>query len=274
MLVDARRRRLDAGVWARPLPGVIDLEPLLPRTIAEARLRAVHLALVRCGDGAVAVGAAALVLHRNHGLPSRIDARAVRADGQHRRHGSHAQHDRFPVVEVEGGLLAASVPSAIVQAAPQLGRLHLVAVVDAALTTGQLSSSDDVATLATGRRGAARLRTCLALSDGRAESFLETWARLQCVDAGIPPTTLQLEIRAGGSLLRGDLAWRLPDGRWLVVEIDGADVHASPTALYRDRLRQNLIVADGRIVLLRFTAEDLRRPGYVPNQIRRVLTSV
>ena len=43
---------------------------------------------------------------------------------------------------------------------------------------------------------------------------LETFARLECVDAGVPPDDLQVEIRSSrGHLLgRGDLGWRLPRG--------------------------------------------------------------
>ncbi|PWD51473.1 hypothetical protein C8046_13225 [Serinibacter arcticus] len=272
VLSDSRRRRVEAGLWDRPAPGVLDTDPHAARTPSEQRVRAAHLALVRCGDDAVATGVAALALHGNRGLPLRIRATAARADHQDRPGQLVSQHRRFEVVTLAGGTRAATVPWALTQSATQLGRLHLTAAVDSALASGTLSSIDAVRELTAGRRGARHLRCCLDLADGRAESFLETWARLECVDAGIPPDAVQLPIQLpDGRVLRGDLAWRLPGGRWLVVEIDGREVHEHPEAAYADRARQNALVAAGRIVVLRFTVQDLRRPGYVPAQIRKAL---
>lgn len=76
----------------------------------------------------------------------------------------------------------------------------------------------------------------------------------------MPPDALQLVVvdRAGRQLGRVDLAWRLPDGTWLLVEIDGAEIHSTPQAVYRDRSRQNALMSTGGARLLRFTAGDIR----------------
>jgi hypothetical protein len=69
---------------------------------------------------------------------------------------------------------------------------------------------------------------------------------------------------SGRTLARGDLGWRLSNGRWLLAEIDGRDVHSAPEALYNDRVRQNRLVATGRVDLFRFVGSDIRaRPGLV-----------
>jgi very-short-patch-repair endonuclease len=71
---------------------------------------------------------------------------------------------------------------------------------------------------------------------------------------------------------RGDLGWWLDDGRLLLVEIDGATPHGAPDALYRDRARQNAIVATGAL-LLRFTADDLRHHRVAQEVARHVTPS-
>ncbi|GMA33063.1 hypothetical protein GCM10025875_30550 [Litorihabitans aurantiacus] len=250
---------------------MLDVEPYLERTIAERERREVEIALLASGDGAVAVGLAALRLHGCWALPRIWRARAVRRSRRRGRGG--AQNDHFAVTTA-GGRLAAVVLDAVVQALPHLDRLHLVAVLDWALNRGHLRSVDELVVRAAGHRGVARLREWGVLADGRAESFLETWARLQCVDAGIPPTTLQLPLLDvdGSVRARGDLAWRLPDGRWLVVEIDGVSIHDRPTSSRLDRRRQNWMVGE-RTVVLRYDAEDLRR-GLLPLEVRRTMRAL
>ncbi|MEL7976091.1 hypothetical protein AAG589_09540 [Isoptericola sp. F-RaC21] len=98
---------------------------------------------------------------------------------------------------------------------------------------------------------------------------METWARLECLDAGVPPDDLQRDFRSpdGRFIGRGDLVWHLPDGRWFLLEMDGAEVHGSLDAVYSDRVRQNALVADGGVVVQRATADDLRVPGRLGEEI-------
>ncbi len=77
--------------------------------------------------------------------------------------------------------------------------------------------------------------------------------------------------RDGRVIARGDMGWWLPTGRLLVVEIDGAGPHGAPDALFRDRQRQNAVVATGTL-MLRFTAADLRA-GRVAASVSRHLAS-
>ncbi|WP_421735415.1 hypothetical protein [Cellulomonas sp.] len=166
--------------------------------------------------------------------------------------------------------------SALVQALPELPRPHAIAVLDDVLHRGLLSKEDlaGVRLRLRGRRGSAMAASWWQLVDGRAESPLETFARLRCVDAGVPPDELQVEIRSqdGRLLGRGDLGWRLRNGRWLIAEIDGREFHEAPEALLRDRVRQNALITSGRVEVLRFTSDDARSRTVIPMTVRAALT--
>ncbi|WP_261558740.1 endonuclease domain-containing protein [Frankia tisae] len=76
--------------------------------------------------------------------------------------------------------------------------------------------------------------------------------------------------RRGRLLARVDLAW--PEAR-VAVEADGAAVHSQPDALFRDRIRQNALLARGWRVL-RFTWEDVvMRSAYVVATVSRLLAA-
>lgn len=239
------------------------------------RRRSAWLAMLTFGPHAVAVGRCALALHGVAGLPRTVPAEAALPGAVNRRNRDGIalrQFDDGMVVVQLPGCRAASVEWALAQAVPELPHRHGLAVLDAALRTGDVTP----ATLershehARGRRGVASRHVLWSEADARAESPLESFARWECIEAGVPPTRLQLPLvdGAGRILARGDMAWRRDDGRWLVVEMDGADVHGTPTALYADRRRQNLLTGTGAVDLLRFTSRDL---GSIARTVRRAL---
>ncbi|WP_186813397.1 type IV toxin-antitoxin system AbiEi family antitoxin domain-containing protein [Cellulomonas xylanilytica] len=276
----ARRGRLVRDeVWERPTRGVFDVEPARDRRhdADHRRRRAAWLGMLAFGPGAVAVGPCALALHRVEGLPRDIAPEIALPGGTAGRNRGGVRVRTFGGFETlrYGDRAIAELVPALVQALPELPRVHAVAVLDGVLRRGSLSDTayTTVRERARGRRGAAALSSWWALVDRRAESPLETIARLHCVDAGIPPDELQVEIRsARGRLLgRGDLGWRLPQGRWLIAEIDGREFHDRPDALLRDRTRQNALISTGRVDILRFTSNDLRTPTYLPTTIRAAL---
>lgn len=249
------------------------------------RRRSAWTALLALGpERAVAVGCCALALHGVQGLPTtlRPEAALPAADGRLTRTGEPARGAAArcfrtgDVVALVGGARAVLPELALAQAVCELDRDHAVAVLDSALQR-RLVPDDDLAhvrSLARGRRGAARLADWWHLVDGRAQSPLETRARLQCIDAGVAPHDLQVPVRdsAGRVLARGDLGWLMRDGRLLIAEIDGAGPHSTPAALYEDRRRQNAIVGAGA-VLVRFTADDIRTGTVVPRTVRHHLTA-
>ena len=173
------------------------------------------------------------------------------------------------------GRLVAAPEWALAQAVPELDRDDAVAVMDSAQNTGQLTAIGLARAhdLARHRRGVHRTHEWWELSDGRAESPLETFGRLDCVDGGVPPDELQVRIHdAGGVLLGdGDLGWRQRTGRWLIAEMDGREVHEAPIALLHDRHRQNRFLIDGDADVLRFTYRDLHPRGSIARTVLRRL---
>jgi hypothetical protein len=67
-----------------------------------------------------------------------------------------------------------------------------------------------------------------------------------------------------------DASWRLPDGRLLVAEVDGA-LHLSTRRWWDDQLRQNELAVSGAVVL-RFPSVVVRsQPELVVTQLRQAL---
>lgn len=277
-----RHRMVAAGRASLVTRGVLDLavalgeqEMALPEGPEARRHRAAFLALLAHGPGAVAVGPCALALLGVQGLPVGIRPEVWLPPGNPRaaRAGIVVRCYRtpFPTVAV-GGFRVAAPRWALAQALPGLDRDPAVAVLDSAVQRRLVTRTElsDVALLCRNRDGAGRIRSWLGLVDGRSQSPLETRARLQCVDAGVPPDELQVPIRDATRrvVARGDLGWRLTGRRWLVIEIDGVGPHSDPRALFVDRDRQNAILATGDVDMLRFTARDVARPDLLPAAVR------
>ncbi|PGH44077.1 hypothetical protein COO58_06265 [Micromonospora sp. WMMA1996] len=152
-------------------------------------------------------------------------------------------------------------------------RYRAVALLDSALNSGTVNADEfrSIPALLARRRGAVNARRYLAEANGAAQSPLETRTRLRCVDGGVPPDVLQVEVRdADGYLLGiGDMGWRASR---VIAEADGKDPHTAPGALFHDRRRQNRLANAGWTVL-RFTWPDTLRPDYIPHVIRQALTT-
>ena len=250
--------------------GVYDVDPVPPdqRTrpdlLDHLRRRPAWVGLLAAGPGSTAVGLCALALYRVKGLPRVIRPEVVAPSGLWRRTRDGITFRALGEMvtgRFAGDFRIATIVDALALGIPQLRRDDAVAVMDDLLRSGR-TTVDELARahdLARGHRGVDPTHPWWRLADGRAESPLESAARMACLDGGIPPDTLQLVVRdpAGRHLGRIDLAWRLPDGTWLLVEIDGAEVHSMPDAVFRDRGRQNDLMSGGDARLLRFTARDI-----------------
>lgn len=189
------------------------------------------------------------------------------ADGLvvHRRDGA-------PLVRVDGRR-ATSPAWTAVEVARSLRRPRALATLDAALRSGTCSRADiwRAAIEQAGRRGIVAVRNLIALADPRAESPMESEARLAMLDGGLPTPELQYEVIDGnGELRRLDFAW--PEYR-VAVEYDGMDWHSGPDAMKRDRRRQAAL-RDIDWVAMAIVFEDVRyRPwefvARIDAQLRR-----
>ena len=87
-----------------------------------------------------------------------------------------------------------------------------------------------------------------------------------------PPTRQAVRFEPSGRRRFLDSEWRLPDGRIVAVEVDGA-YHLSTTQWRDDQLRQNDIVIGGTLVL-RYPSVVVRDdPALVARQLRQALAS-
>jgi hypothetical protein len=268
------------AAWRRVTTGVYDTCPGSVRMLTgqERARRAAWAGLLAYGDEAIAVGASGCAMLGIEGLPlpptsevSLPGGRSVRArDGIMLR-----QFDAgMRVVEVAGRLVAAP-EWALAQVVPRLGRSSAVSAMDSAqhlklLDQQGLALAHD---LARRRRGARGTHAWWALSDGRAESPLETLGRLDCLDVGVEPDDLQVKIfDAWGVLLGcGDMGWKQRSGRWLIAEMDGRLAHEAPAALLHDRSRQTDFVVSGEADVLRFTFRDVGPHHRMGRTVQRFL---
>jgi hypothetical protein len=144
---------------------------------------------------------------------------------------------------------------------------------DAALRSGTCQRADlwRAALAQAGRRGIVGVRDLMPLADARAESPMESEARLAMIDGGLPIPELQYEVIDGnGELRRLDFAW--PEQR-VAVEYDGLDWHSGPEAMRRDRKRTAALMDVGWVVIA-IVFEDVRYRAWefvarIDGQLRR-----
>lgn len=179
--------------------------------------------------------------------------------------------DGAPLVMADGRR-ATSPAWTAVEVARGLRRARALATLDAALRSRTCSRADlwRAAVEQKGRRGIVAVRDLLVVADPRAESPMESEARLAMLDGGLPVPELQYEILDGnGELRRLDFAW--PDAR-VAAEYDGVAWHAGPEAMVRDRRRHNAM-ADVRWTVVPIVFDDVRhREHEMVARIERQLT--
>jgi hypothetical protein len=181
--------------------------------------------------------------------PSGRQLRSTEGLVVHRRGGAQ--------LTVVGGRPATAPAWTAIELARGLRRPRALATLDAALRSGTCSR-DDLAravVLQAGRRGIVTVRALLGLASPRAESPMESEARLVMIDGGLPPPVLQYEVvDLQGYTWRLDFAW--PSLR-VAAEYDGVDWHSGPEAFVRDR-RRAAALQDLGWVVVPIVAEDVR----------------
>ncbi|MFG3553949.1 type IV toxin-antitoxin system AbiEi family antitoxin domain-containing protein [Micromonospora sp. NPDC047557] len=272
------RQLCRSGRWRRLLRGcfVPDAE-LSDSTLRRARVRA---AVVGLGPGAFAVLDTALELHGIAGLRRtplvHVSVPVDRPRPQRALAPWLVVHQVTVApgdIDEVAGVRATSSLRTVSDVILRVDRYPAVSVLDSALSQGRITPAQlaVIPSLIEGRRGAVAARGHLVEADGRAQSPLETRARLRCVDGQVPPDTLQLEVRDNDGYLLGigDLGWRAAR---VIAEADGRDAHGTPEAAFADRRRQNRLVNAGWTIL-RFTWQDTLHPAYIPHTVREAIAA-
>lgn len=169
------------------------------------------------------------------------------------------------------GRLATAPAWTAVEVARQLRRPRALATLDAALRSMRCARSEIENAVAEqrGRRGIVAARELLPFADGRAESAMESEARLVMIDHGLPLPELQYPIHGhGGEMWRGDFAW--PDMR-LAAEYESIEWHAGPAEMLRDKTCWAKLQELGWTIVP-IVVDDVRRePGRLAARIARHL---
>jgi hypothetical protein len=135
------------------------------------------------------------------------------------------------------GRLATTAAWTAIEVSRQLSRPRALATLDAALHSTWCTSVDlqRAAREQRGRRGIVAVRNLLPFADGRAESAMESEARLVMIDFGLPPPELQYEICGrDAERWRVDFAW--PDHK-VAAEYQSIAWHAGRFEMLRDKER-------------------------------------
>lgn len=243
------QRLCRSGTWRRLRRGVyVTATDLTAAEESGHRHRldclAVVLALGRATTAVSSVSAARL-----WGLPVRRDLdRTVRLTDPvvwRRGQGYQVTRASLPAHDVVGsGPLRLTSPArTLVDCAREWDEEDAVVAMDAALLRGRVTAPDLLDAVASARRwpGAATVARAVELTDGRAESPLETRGRLRIVGAGLPRPELQVEIRTGGRLVAVVDAWF--DGPAVAVEFDGQVKYTDP---WRGRLPERVLWEEKR----------------------------
>jgi hypothetical protein len=278
---DRIARLCRVGTLVRQLRGVYAADGLVPpvttvgQQLDRARRRSAFTGALAHGPDAVATGLCALVLHGVHGVPAKVRPEVALPKGADRVNASGVRIRRTALAAMQQchGVWVATAEVALAQAVLEVNRLTAISLMDSArsqriLTEAGFRRAQD---LVRGRRGAAKARPWWGESDQRSQSPAETEARLYLSAAGFAPDAVQLPVRTTGGrvIARVDLAWWLPDGRWLLGEIDGIEWHSGRRDVVADLARQNRLVTDATI-LRRWTGGDVRR-GAVTSDVASLL---
>jgi hypothetical protein len=224
---------------------------------AERRLRGLDLA---CGKSVVVCMHTAA---RRYGFDTEDvgDLHVLNPQGSHHLRAADGlvvhRRDGAPLTLVSGRLATAPAWTAV-EVARSLPRRRALATLDAALRSGHCNRRTLASALVaqSGRRGIVTVRQLLPYADGKAESPMESEARLVMLDGGLPTPELQYEIvDADGRLRRLDFAW--PE-QMVAAEYDSDQWHTGADALHRDR-EKLAAVQDLGWTVVPIVIEDVRR---------------
>ena len=167
-----------------------------------------------------------------------------------RPRGAPPPHERLPLAaavpaahrEVLTGLTLTTRARTVADLARTLDREAAVVMADAALRAGvDRLEVLDVLAVCRGRPGAAAAVQVMVFADRRAESPLESLARVWFSEAGLPAPQLQTRLcRAADGQLVGRVDFFWPQHR-TVCEVDGRVKYTQDGALWHEKLREDAL---------------------------------
>lgn len=268
-------RRPTRGVYDFAVEAPVDLDP------STRGCRAAVLGLLAYGPHSVAVGASSLALRGVWGLRIGHAPQIALPRGSARAPRAGISVRYFdPGTEVDIGLgwrcegVVAALAHTLLQETPP----RALGILDSALHRGLIEPHQvaDVRARTARRRGCRALEAIWDMADKRRESPPESWAYYDLTVAGLTPDDIQVKIfdDEGQLIARGDIGYLLPDGNWLLIEIDGIDVHRAPEAVFGDRTRQNSLILNSTTPMLRYTTRDFGDVGRMVREVRTYLRRV
>jgi hypothetical protein len=260
--------RISRGYYA-----TADLAELVPRLDVGALL-------LSAGAAAAALGPAAVVSHQTaallHGLsllgappPALTITRPPGAGSRSGRPGIHIHCAALPASHVGGrlGVPVTTVPRTVVDLARVLEFRAGVVVADSALQQKLTSPKELRAVIAACPRwrGVRTAAEVAEFADGRAESPLESLARVLFRDVGLPPPELQAEIRDSEFIGRVDFLWRKFA---TIAEVDGAAKYGDRDLAIR-QLRRDKRLREAGYEVVHFDWKEINGdPAYVDTAVR------
>lgn len=280
------RALLSSGAWRRLRHGIYVTAQDYAAITASGRLHRVECLAVLVGLGRSTAAISSVSAARLWGLPVRRGLpRTVRlTDPTLWRRGRGFEVTEAPLppgdVVTVGPVRLTSIPRTLIDCAREWPLDDAVIAIDAALLAEKVTPAQLVAAAAAAgrRRGAARARRAVDLSDGRAESPLESRGRLRLVGAGLHPSALQVEITAGGRLIGVVDAWF--DEAAVAVEFDGQVKYTDPwrgrtpeRVLWHEKRREDELRAhDIRVVRVADADVGARWP-HIERRLRNLLAA-
>ncbi|PWD50588.1 hypothetical protein C8046_07915 [Serinibacter arcticus] len=273
------RNRVEKRRWRSVARGVVDVGAVPPDQLhpAERLTRSAVLGLVARGPDAIAVGLSALALFGVWGVPLNTPPQVTKPDASGRKKRAEVVCRRFvpgDSITHVNGFRVVTADRALAQAIVEVDARTALGLLDSALHRGVIDVGDleRVSSLASRRRGARKIWDVWRLVDGRRESPLESWAYYDLVAAGLTPTDIQVTFRDsfGRVLARADIGFKLPDGSWLLIELDGREYHP-PGLAGVEESRDNTLSIDAFGTTLRYRGHHLGPRGQMIREVRRAL---
>jgi Protein of unknown function (DUF559) len=170
------------------------------------------------------------------------------------------------------GALVTTASRTVVDLARMLPFADAVVVADSALRLGKATKSElsQVVLACAQWPGVEGARRTAAFADGRAESVLESCARVVFAERGLEPPDLQVSFRGDGFAFRGDFYW----SRYrTIAEADGMAKYENPQRA-RDQIRRDRLLRDAGYKVVHFTWRELfETPELVITRIRKAFAS-